>query len=148
MKIIETNKKAYFDYFVEETIEAGIELKGSEVKSVKQGNVSLRDSFCRVENGEMWLKNAFIAPYEKGSHFNAEERRDRKLLLHRREIDKLLGKVQQKGFTLVPTKIYFLANKVKVEIGLCKGKQLHDKRDVKREKDVLRSVERELKNYK
>lgn len=147
MKIIDTNKKAYFDYYVEDTVEAGLVLTGCEVKSVKLGHVTLRDSFCRIENGEAWLKNCNIVPYEKGSFSNTEEKRNRKLLLHRAQIDKLIGKVQQKGYTLVPTKIYFSGNRVKVEIGLCKGKQLHDKRDVQREKDIKRQVDRELKSF-
>lgn len=148
MKIIDTNKKAYFDYFVEDTVEAGIVLVGSEVKSLKQGNVNLRDSFCHIDNGELFLKNCHITPYEKGSAFNEDARRNRKLLLHRIEIDRLIGKVQAKGYTLVPTKIYFKENKVKLEIGLCKGKQLHDKRDVLKEKDIKRVTDREIKQYK
>ncbi len=145
MKIIDTNKKAYFEYFVDDTVEAGIVLSGNEVKSIKLQNVSLKESFCFLEKGELWLKNMFVKAYEKGSYFNSEERRDRKLLLHRAEIDKLEGKVRQKGVTLVPTKIYFRNNRVKVEIGVCRGKKLYDKRDVAREKDIKRDTQRQIK---
>ena len=148
MKIIDKNKKAYFDYEIEEKFEAGIVLKGSEVKSVKLGNVSLRDGFCFVENGEIILKNLYIAPYEKGSAFNEEPRRDRKLLLHKKEISRLIGKIKTKGFTLVPTMIYFQKNLVKIEIALARGKQLHDKRATLKEKDILREAERAVKDYK
>ena len=144
-KIIDTNKKAYFDYEITDTIEAGIVLQGSEVKSVKQGNARLRDSFCQLEKGELWLKNFFIAPYEKGNSFAPEPRRNRKLLLHRTEIDKLEGKVWQKGYTLVPTKLYFVHNRVKVEIGLGRGKKLYDKRETAREKASKRDTERKIK---
>ena len=148
MKIIEKNKKAYFDYEIEEKFEAGIALKGSEVKSVKMGNISLRDSFCFAENGEIMLKNCYIAPYEKGSVFNEDPRRGRKLLLHKREIARLIGKIKTKGYTLVPTIIYFQKNFVKLEIALAKGKQMHDKRDSLREKDIDRDTERALKDYR
>lgn len=147
MKVIEKNKKAYFDYFIEDTYEAGIVLVGSEVKSVKMGNISLKDTFCQIENGEMWLKNCFINPYEKGSHFNEDARRNRKLLLGRKEIDKIAGKVKTKGYTVVATQVYFSGRYVKVEIALAKGKQLHDKRDSIKEKDIKRDVDRQLKNY-
>ena len=146
MKIIDTNKKAYFDYEITDTVEAGIVLEGSEVKSVKLGNARLRDSFCQLSDGELWLKNFYITPYEKGNSFAPEPRRNRKLLLHRAEIDKLEGKVRQKGLTLVPTKLYFSGNKVKVEVGLGRGKKLYDKRETAREKDVKRDVERQLKD--
>ena len=145
IKIIDTNKKAYFDYFVDDTVEAGIVLSGNEVKSIKMQNVNLKDSFCKLEGGELWLKNMFVAPYQKGSVFNSEERRDRKLLLHKAEINKLEGKVRQKGITLVPTKLYFKSNRVKVEIGLCRGKKLYDKRESAREKDMLRDTQRQIK---
>lgn len=146
IKIIDKNKKATFDYTIEEKTEAGIVLKGSEVKSIKQGNVSLRDSFCFIENGELFLKNCYVAPYEKGSAFNEDPRRGRKLLLHKKEISRLIGKIKTKGYTLVPIIIYFKDNKVKVEIALAKGKQLHDKRKTLKEKDINRDVERQLKN--
>ena len=145
IKIIDSNKKAYFDYFVDDTVEAGIVLMGNEVKSIKLQNVNLKDSFCKLEKGELWLKNMFVAPYAKGGVFNAEERRDRKLLLHKAELSKLEGKVRQKGITLVPTKLYFKGNRVKVEIGLCRGKKLYDKRETAREKDIKRDTERQIK---
>ena len=148
MQLIEKNKKAYFDYAFEETFEAGIVLKGSEVKSVKMGNVSLRDSFCFCENGEIFLKNCYIAPYEKGSAFNEDPRRSRKLLLHKREIAKLIGKIKTKGFTLIPTSLYFVNNRVKIEIALGRGKQARDKRDLIKEKDLNRDAEREIKEYR
>lgn len=145
MKIIDTNKKAYFDYEITDTIEAGIVLEGSEVKSVKLGNARLRDSFCQLQDGELWLKNFFIAPYEKGYAVAPDPRRNRKLLVHRAEIDKLEGKVRQKGLTLVPTKLYFSRNKVKVEIGLGRGKKLYDKRETAREKAIRRDTDRAVK---
>ena len=148
MKVIAENKKAYFDYFVEETFEAGIRLDGAEVKSLRLGNCSLRDCFAFLREGSVWLKNAYIAPYEKMSKFNEREpRRDRRLLLHRREIDRLAGKINQKGLTLVPLKLYFKDALVKVELGLCRGKQNFDKRDATRDRDVRRSLERAVKEY-
>lgn len=147
IKIIATNKKAYHDYFIEDTYEAGIVLVGSEVKSVRLGQVNLKDSYCIVKGGNLELVNAHISPYEKGSFFNVDARRTRKLLMHKAEIDKLRGKVEIKGFTLVPTKLYFQQGLVKVEIGLAKGKELHDKRKALADKDMKRSLERQLKNY-
>lgn len=147
IKIIATNKKAYHDYFIEDTYEAGIVLVGSEVKSVRLGQVNLKDSYCIVKGGNLELVNAHISPYEKGSFFNVDARRTRKLLMHKAEIDKLRGKVEIKGFTLVPTKLYFKQGLVKVEIGLAKGKELHDKRKALADKDMKRSLERQLKNY-
>ena len=148
MKVVAENKKAYFDYFIEEKIEAGIVLEGSEVKSVKLAQVNLKDSFCFFEDGELILKNCLISPYEKGSHFNADPRRDRKLLLHKSEIDRLYGKVKQKGFTLVVTKMYFVKNLVKVELALAKGKHTYDKKETLKNKDIERSTQREIANYK
>lgn len=147
IKIIATNKKAYHDYFIEDTYEAGIVLVGSEVKSIRLGQVNLKDSYCIVKGGNLELVNAHISPYEKGSFFNVDARRTRKLLMHKIEIDKLRGKVEIKGFTLVPTKMYFKQGLVKVEIGLAKGKELHDKRKALADKDMKRSLERQLKNY-
>lgn len=147
IKIIATNKKAYHDYFIEDTYEAGVVLVGSEVKSVRLGQVNLKDSYCIVKGGNLELVNAHISPYEKGSFFNVDARRTRKLLMHKAEIDKLRGKVEIKGFTLVPTKLYFKQGLVKVEIGLAKGKELHDKRKALADKDMKRSLERQLKNY-
>ncbi len=148
IKVVATNKKAYHDYFIEDTIEAGIVLVGSEVKSIRQGAVNMKDTYCLIRGHEMQLINMHISPYEKGSYFNEDSRRARKLLLKKAEINKLRGKVEQKGFTLVPTKIYFKQALVKVEIGVAKGKELHDKRQTLKEKQLDRSLQRDLKNYK
>lgn len=148
IKIIATNKKAYHDYFIEDTYEAGIVLVGSEVKSVRMGQVNLKDSYCTVRNDELNIINMHISPYDKGSFFNEDSRRTRKLLMHKQEIDKLRGKVEIKGYTLVPTKIYFKQGLAKIEIGLAKGKELHDKRDSIALKDMNRKLERDLKNYR
>ncbi|MBR7110609.1 MAG: SsrA-binding protein SmpB [Clostridia bacterium] len=149
-KIIATNNKAFHDYFVEEKIEAGIVLVGSEVKSIRLGRVNLKDSFVFIKKGEPYLCNAHVSPYEKGSVFNPEARRDRKLLLHKDEIRKLRAKVEQKGYTLVPISIYFKDALCKVEIGLCRGKQLHDKRASIAEREQKRELDRVIKekNYK
>lgn len=146
MKLISINKKADFEYFFTDTAEAGIVLTGAEVKSIKAGHANLNDSFCLIRDGEVWLKNAFVAAYEKGSVFNPEERRDRKLLLHREEIDRLEGKIARKGYTLVPRKIYFKDNKIKVEIGVAEGKRQHDKRQTIKERDLKRDAERQIRN--
>lgn len=148
IKIVATNKKAYHDYFIEDTYEAGIVLVGSEVKSIRQGAVNMKDTYCLIRGDEMQLINLHISPYEKGSYFNVDARRARKLLLHKAEINKLRGKVEQKGFTLVPTKMYFKQGLVKVEVGVAKGKELHDKRQALQEKQQARSLERDLKNYR
>lgn len=147
IKIIATNKKAYFDYFIDETYEAGVELLGSEVKSVRLGHVNLKDGYCVIKDGEIFMINVHISPYEKGSFFNADPRRMRKLLLRRPEINRLRGKVEQKGFTLVPTKIYFKRGLIKIEVGLARGKELHDKRKTIAERDSKRQIERTLKEY-
>jgi len=144
MKIIDKNKKVYFDYELEEKFEAGIVLVGSEVKSIRLGNVRLAESFCFIENEELYLKNCHIASYEKGSFFNPDTRRDRKLLLHKKEISRLLGKMKTKGYSLVPTMIYLNKNLVKVEIALAKGKKQHDKRASIKEKDLVRQAERDI----
>lgn len=143
MKVISNNKKAFYNFFVSDLVEAGIVLEGCEVKSVRAGGASLTDSFVVVKNGEMFLKNAYIKPYEKTSSFKPDERRTRKLLLNKSEIQKFERMVKEKGFSIVPTKIYFnSANKVKVEIGLAKGKKLYDKRQTLKEKSVKRDIER------
>lgn len=147
IKIVATNKKAYHDYFIEDTLEAGIVLVGSEVKSIRLGQVNMKDTYCLIRGSEIELINMHISPYEKGSYFNLDARRARKLLLKKAEINKLRGKVEQKGFTLVPTKLYFRQGLVKVEIGVAKGKELHDKRQSLQEKQLARQVERDLKNY-
>ena len=144
-KLIQQNKKAFFDYFIEETFEAGISLAGSEVKSIKMGKVNLKDSYCSLDKGEVFLKNCFVTSYEKGSYFNKDEKRPRKLLLHRYEINKLIGKVKEKGYTLIPTKIYFSGNYVKVQIALAKGKHNYDKRATIKEKEVKRTIQRQIK---
>ncbi len=148
IKIVASNKKAYHDYFIDSTYETGIVLVGSEVKSIRLGGVNLKDSFCIIKNGEVFILNMHVSPYEKGSYFNEDPRRTRKLLMKRAEIDKLLGKVSAKGYTLVPTKIYFKGGLVKVEVGLARGKELHDKRDSIKEKDMKRDLQRQLKNYR
>ena len=143
MKVISNNKRAYYDYFVSDLVEAGIVLEGSEVKSVRAGGASLSESFVSVKNGEIFLKNAYIKPYEQTTSFKPDERRTRKLLLNKSEIEKFARAVKEKGFTLVATKIYFnKSGKVKVEIGLAKGKKLYDKRQTLKEKSVKRDIER------
>lgn len=145
-KTIVNNKKAYHDYFIEDTYEAGIELQGSEVKSIRLGKISLKESFALIKKGELFLVNAHIAPYEKGSYFNPEAKRDRRLLVKKQEILKLKAKVEQKGYTLVATKVYFKDSLVKVEIGVAKGKELHDKRQTLKDKQQKREVQRALKD--
>ena len=144
IKIVAKNSKAFHDYFIEETFEAGIELVGSEVKSIRQGAVNLKDSYATVKNGELILTNAHISPYEKGSYFNPEPRRDRRLLMHKKEIIRLKSKVEQKGYTLVVTKIYFKNALVKVEVALARGKELFDKRRALKEKQQERDIRRAL----
>ncbi len=146
-KLIATNKKAYHDYFVEDTYEAGVVLVGCEVKSLRAGGVNLRDSFVIIKNGEVFVIGMHISPYKMGSYFNPDPRRTRKLLLNRCEINKLRGKVEQKGYTLVPLKIYFKDSLVKIELGLCKGKELHDKRAAIKEKENKRNIDRVMKEY-
>ena len=146
-KIVATNKKAYHDYFVEDTYEAGIVLVGSEVKSIRQGALNLCDSFVIIKNGEAFVIGMHVSSYKMGSYFNVDARRTRKLLLNRAEINKLRGKVEQKGFTLIPLKVYFKGALVKVELGLCKGKELHDKRASIKEKENNRNIQRVLKEY-
>ncbi len=147
IKIVVTNKKAYHDYFIEDCIEAGIVLVGSEVKSIRLGQVNMKDTYCLIRGDEIELINLHISPYEKGSYFNVDSRRSRKLLLKKAEINKLRGKVEQKGYTLVPTKLYFKQGLVKVEIATAKGKELHDKRQSMQDKQQARQLERDLKNY-
>lgn len=147
IKEIAVNKKAFFDYFIEEKIEAGLSLSGGEVKSAKMGRINLGDSFCFVEKGEIVLKNCHITPYEKGSYFNAEAKRDRVLLLHKKEIARLIGKVKEKGLTLVPIRVYFKGRWLKVELGLCRGKHTFDKKNVIKERDISREAQRAIKEY-
>ncbi len=145
-KSIAKNSKAFHDYFVEERFEAGVVLAGTEVKSIRQGGVNLKDSWCQVKDGELWLYGAHISPYEKGNIFNKDPRRIRKLLMHRREILRLHMAVQRDGLTLVPLSLYFKDAKVKVEVGLCKGKKLYDKRASAAERDAKRDMDRAMKS--
>ena len=145
IKIVAKNSKAYHDYFIEEKYEAGIELAGTEVKSIRQGHVNLKDSFCLIKDGEMSVIGMHISPYEKGNIFNKDPLRVRKLLLHTYEIRKIEGKIREKGYTLVPLKVYFKGSLVKVEVGVAKGKKLYDKRQDIAKKDQRRETEREFK---
>ncbi len=142
---IAQNKKAYHDYFVDETFEAGISLFGTEVKSLREGRANLKDSYVSVKTGEAFLIGTHISPYEKGNIFNRDPLRARKLLLHRREINKLIGLTQQQGYTLIPLKMYFKGSYVKVLLGLCRGKKNYDKRDSIAERDSKRRIDRALK---
>ena len=144
-KLVANNKKAYHDYFIEETYEAGIALAGTEVKSLRMGKCSIKEAFIRIENGEVWVYGMHVSPYEKGNIFNKDPLRPRKLLLHKKEIWKLLGKMKEKGYTLVPLQVYFKEGKAKVEIGLAKGKKLYDKREDIAKKDQRREAEKEFK---
>ncbi|MBR3397648.1 MAG: SsrA-binding protein SmpB [Lachnospiraceae bacterium] len=144
-KLVANNKKAFHDYFIEETFEAGLVLAGTEVKSLRMGKCSIKEAFLRIENGEMLIYGMHISPYEKGNIFNKDPLRVRKLLLHKYEIMRLAGKVQEKGFALIPLKVYFKDSRAKVEIALAKGKKLYDKRASIAEKDRKREAERELK---
>ena len=145
-KQIAKNSKAFHDYFVEERYEAGIVLAGTEVKSIRQGGVNLKDSWCQVKDGELWLYGVHISPYEKGNIFNKDPLRTRKLLMHRREILKLQMAAQRDGLTLVPLSLYFKDARVKVELGVCKGKKLYDKRASAAERDARRDMERTMKS--
>ena len=145
VKQIASNRKAFHDYFVEDRFEAGIELAGTEVKSVRKGNVNLKDAFCAVKDGEMFLYGMHISPYEQGNIFNRDPMRKRKLLMHRREILKLFGYVKRDGYSLIPLSLYFKGSRVKLELGLCRGKKLHDKRDDLARRDASREMERAMK---
>lgn len=140
------NRKARFNYFIEEVIECGIELNGCEVKSIRDGSCNIKDSYAYVRNNEVFVINMFIKNYKEGNLFNTDETRKRKLLLHKNEIRKLRDKCEREGYTLIPLKVYFNKNKVKVELGVCKGKKLFDKRETIKEKDIKRKIDRELKN--
>ena len=146
-KVVAQNRKARHEYFIEETIECGIELFGTEVKSIRLGKANLSDSYATINNGEVYICNMHVSPYEEGNIYNKDPLRDRKLLLHKREIIKLIGYIQQKGLTLVPLKVYFNKNKLKVELAVAKGKKLYDKRESKAENDVKREIERRLKSH-
>jgi len=146
-KVITTNKKAYHDFTVFEKYTCGMVLLGTEIKSIRKGTINLKDSFCKVEEGEMFLYNAHISKYENGNQFNHEPERVRKLLLSKKEIMKILGKVKQDGYTIIPLELFIAGGWAKLEIGLCKGKKLHDKRDTLKKKAVKRDIERAVKNY-
>ncbi len=145
LKTIAENRKARHDYFILESYEAGIELTGTEVKSIRDGGLNLKDSWIAIEDGEAFIKQMHISPYEKGNIFNKDPLRERKLLLHKREIMKLLGQVKQGGLTLIPISVYFKGSRVKVQVGLCKGKKLHDKRGSIAQRDAKRTIDRALK---
>ena len=145
VKVMVRNREAYHEYFVEEEMEAGIELKGTEVKSIRQGTLNLKDAWCGIKDGQLLLNQMHISPYDHGNRFNPDPRRPRRLLMHRREIMRLLGKVKQDGYSLIPLSIYFKDSRVKVNVGLCKGKKLYDKRQSAAEKDAKRQIERAMK---
>ncbi len=145
IKLIANNKKAYHDYFVDETYEAGIELFGTEVKSMRLGHCSVKEAFIRPDKGELYIYGMHVNPYEKGNIFNKDPLRTRKLLLHKQEINRLMGKAQEKGYTLVPLQVYFKGSLVKVQVGLCRGKKLYDKRDDIAKKTQKRELERDFK---
>ena len=144
-RVITVNRKARHDYFVEEVYEAGIELFGTEVKSLRAGTVNLKDSYCSFRDGELFALGIHISPYEKGNIFNRDPLRERKLLLHKREINKLIGTTSRTGYTLIPLSLYFSGSRVKLELGLCRGKKLYDKRDDIAQKDAKRVIERTMK---
>ena len=144
-KLIANNKKAYHDFFIDETYECGIALHGTEVKSMRMGKCSIKEAFVRIEDGEVFVYGMHVSPYEKGNIFNKDPLRVKKLLLHKYEINKLLGKIKEKGYTLVPLQVYFKDGKVKVESGLARGKKLYDKREAIANKDQRREAEKELK---
>lgn len=145
IKIMARNQKARHDYFIDETFEAGVELVGTEVKSIRAGTLSLKESWCQIKDGEMFIKQMHIAPYEKGNIFNKDPLRPRRLLLHKREINRLYGKVRQDGYSIVPLTVYFKNSRVKIEIALCRGKKLYDKRDDAAVRDAKRQIDRAMK---
>ncbi len=145
IQVIARNKKAYHDYFVLDKYEAGIELYGTEIKSIRQGKVNLKDSFCSIDDGEMYAIGMHISPYEQGNIFNRDPMRKKKLLLHKKEIMKLFGQSREQGLSIVPLELYIKKGRAKLQIGLCKGKKLHDKRDVAAKRDAQRTIEREFK---
>ena len=147
LKTIAENRKARHDYFILESFEAGIELVGTEVKSIRKGSVNLKDSWCSIDNGELFVRGMHIAPYEQGNIFNREPMRTRRLLLHKREIMRLYGTLKQEGLTLVPISLYFKGSRVKMQVGLCKGKKIYDKRDDMAARAAKRDIDRAVKNY-
>ena len=146
VKIVAKNSKAYHDYFIEEKYEAGIELAGTEVKSIRMGNVNLKDSFCIIKDGQLAVHGMHISPYEKGNIFNKDPRRPRRLLMHKREIMRLFGRLKQDGLALIPLSIYFKGPRVKLELGLARGKKLYDKRESAARRDARREIDRTMKS--
>lgn len=144
-KTITENRKARHEYFIIESYEAGIELVGTEVKAIRQGGVNLKDSWCTIEDGELWVKGMHISPYDHGNIFNRDPMRVRRLLLHKKEINKLFGTIKQEGLTLIPISLYFKGSRVKLQVGLCKGKKLHDKRDAMAAAAAKRDIDRAIK---
>ena len=144
-RTVAQNKKAYHDYFVEETYEAGIELYGTEVKSIREGRVNLKDSWCHIKDGEIFAYGMHISPYEKGNIFNRDPLRPKKLLMHKREINKLFGLMKQQGYAIIPLSVYFVRGRAKLKIGLCKGKKLYDKRETDAKRSANREIERAMK---
>ncbi|MCD7861009.1 MAG: SsrA-binding protein SmpB [Oscillospiraceae bacterium] len=147
VKQVASNRKAFHDYFVLERYEAGIELSGTEVKSIRAGTLNLKDAFCTIKNGELFVRGMHISPYEKGNIFNRDPDRTRRLLMHKSEIRRLNARVMQEGIALIPLSVYFKDSRVKLEIGLCKGKKLYDKRETDAKRQATRDMERTLKNY-
>ena len=145
IKVVSTNREARHEYFVEEEYEAGIELVGTEVKSIRAGTLNLKDAWCGIKDGELLVNQMHISPYDHGNRFNVESRRPRRLLMHKREIMRLYGKVKQDGYSLIPLEVYFKGSRVKVKVGLCKGKKLYDKRQAAAEKDAKRQIDRAMK---
>ena len=145
IKLVANNKKAYFDYFIEDKYEAGVALHGTEVKSIRQGTLNLKDAWCGIKDGELLLNQMHISPYDHGNRFNVDSRRPRRLLMHKREIMRLFGKVKQDGYSLIPLSVYFKGSRVKVNVGLCKGKKLYDKRQAAAERDMKRQIDRAMK---
>ena len=144
-RVVALNRKARHDYFVEDTYEAGVSLFGTEIKSIRAGNVNLKDSYCRIYNGEIYALGVHVSPYEKGNIFNRDPMREKKLLMHKREIQKLFGLVSRDSYTLIPLSLYFSGSRLKMEVGLCKGKKLYDKRDTDAKNQANREIERESK---
>ena len=145
IKVVARNREAYHEYFVEEEFEAGIELFGTEVKSIRQGTLNLKDAWCGIKDGELLVNQMHISPYEKGNIFNKDPRRPRRLLMHKREIMRLYGKVKQDGYSIIPLSVYFKGSRVKLCVGLCKGKKLYDKRQSAAERDAKRQIDRAMK---
>ena len=145
IKVMARNREAHHEYFIEEDYEAGIELRGTEVKSIRAGNISLRDAWCGIKDGEMLVNQMHIAPYEQGNRFNVDSRRPRRLLMHKREIMRPYGKVKQDGYSLIPLELYFKGSRVKLKVGLCRGTKLYDKRQSAAERDAKRQIDRAMK---